>query len=154
MVFVRLYLVQHGEAKSDAEDPDRPLIDRGVDQVRQVAASAAAAGFVTVERVVHSGKTRARQTAEIWGEALGVPVTPGDGLAPGDNPSIWAGRLEGGDNVMLVGHLPHLAKLAALLLVGDEDRPAVAFRNGGLVGLQRDGPYWSVNVVLPPDPVP
>jgi hypothetical protein len=30
------------------------------------------------------------------------------------------------------------------------DRPVVAFRNGGLVGLDREGPYWSVFVVLPP----
>lgn len=51
---------------------------------------------------------------------------------------------------MLVGHLPHLAKLAGLLLVGDADRPVVAFENGGLVSLQRDATAWSLFVVLPP----
>jgi phosphohistidine phosphatase SixA len=42
---------------------------------------AAAAGIVTVERIVHSGKTRARQTAETWGEVLGVPVHEAEGVA-------------------------------------------------------------------------
>lgn len=148
---MRLYLVQHGEAKSEAEDPDRPLTERGADRVRRVAVSAVTAGLVTVERVVHSGRTRARQTAETWGQILGIPVEAGEGLAPGDDPSVWAGRLEGGGNLMLVGHLPHLAKLAALLLVGDADLPVVAFRNGALVGLRQDGAYWSVFVLLPPE---
>jgi phosphohistidine phosphatase len=153
VVAVRLYLVQHGEATSEAEDPDRPLTDRGAGQVRQVAAAATAARLVDVERIVHSGKTRARQTAEMWAEKLGVPVETADGLSPGDDPSIWAGRLTGG-SVMMVGHLPHLAKLAGLLIVGEEGRPVVTFRNGGLVGLEQDDRSWSVIVVLPPTPVP
>lgn len=146
---MRVYLVQHGEATSEAEDPDRPLTDRGAGQVRRVAAAATALGLVDVERVVHSGKTRARQTAEVWGETLGVPVEGAGGLSPGDDPSIWAARLTGG-NVMVVGHLPHLAKLTGLLVVGDPDRPVVTFRNGGLVGIQHDEGGWSVFVVLPP----
>jgi phosphohistidine phosphatase len=148
VVVVRLYLVQHGEAKSEAEDPDRPLTEQGASQVRQVADAAAAAGLVTVERIVHSGKTRARQTAETWGETLGVKIEEADGLAPNDDPSIWAGRLADA-HIMLVGHLPHLAKLAGLLLVGDASRPVVTFRNGGLVGLQQDDYGWSVVVVFP-----
>jgi phosphohistidine phosphatase len=86
---VRVYLVQHGEAKSEEEDPDRPLTDRGATEVRRVAGVAAGAGSVMVERIVHSGKTRARQTAAVWGEALGVPIDETDGLAPRDDPAIW-----------------------------------------------------------------
>jgi len=147
----RLYLVQHGEAMNPEEDPDRPLTDRGATDVRRVAQLAAGARSVAVERVVHSGKTRARQTAEVWGEMLGVPVEVSDGLAPLDDPRIWATRVtaETGD-LMLVGHLPHLAKLAGLLLAGDADRSVVAFRQGGLVGLGRGPAGWSVWLVLPP----
>jgi phosphohistidine phosphatase len=119
--------------------------------VRRVVRQATGAGNVTAERIVHSGKTRARQTAAAWGEALGVPVEEADGLAPLDHPAIWATRVAtpAGD-LMLVGHLPHLAKLAGLLLAGDSDRPIIAFRQGGLVGLE-DGPArWSVWLVLPP----
>lgn len=43
MVLVRLHLVQHREATSEAEDPDRPLTGRAADQVRRVAVAAAEA---------------------------------------------------------------------------------------------------------------
>lgn len=148
---MRLYLVQHGEATSEEEDPERPLSDRGASDVRRVVRQATGSGSATAERIVHSGKTRAQQTAAAWGEAHGVPVEAADGLAPRDDPAIWATRVtaEAGD-LMLVGHLPHLAKLAGLLLAGDSDRPVIAFRQGGLVGLE-DGPTrWSVWLILPP----
>jgi phosphohistidine phosphatase len=57
---VRRYLVEHGEAKSEEEDPDRPLTDRGVIDVRRVVGVVAGPGGVMVERIVHSGKMRAR----------------------------------------------------------------------------------------------
>ena len=144
---MRLYLVQHGEAKPETEDPARPLTDAGSARVREVVADATAAGLVKVDRIVHSGKTRARQTAEAWGEALGVTVETRDGLAPNDDPSIWAGQV-GGDELMLVGHLPHLEKLTKLLIGDDADQPA--FRNGELIGLERDDSgRWAV-VISPP----
>jgi phosphohistidine phosphatase len=57
---VRLYLVEHGEAKSEEEDPGRPLTDRGVIDVRRVVGVASGVGGVIVERIVHSEQTRAR----------------------------------------------------------------------------------------------
>jgi len=35
---MKLYLVQHGEANSKAEDPQRPLAERGRGDVARVAA--------------------------------------------------------------------------------------------------------------------
>ena len=51
---------------------------------------------------------------------------------------------------MLVGHLPHLAKLVGLLLVGDGDRPVITFRPGGLVGLDQTEAGWSASLIVPP----
>jgi len=149
---MRLHLVQHGEAKSEEEDPERPLTDRGASDVGRVARHVAATGAIAVTQIHHSGKTRARQTAEAWGEALGVPVAEAEGLAPKDDPTIWATRVPGepGD-FMLVGHLPHLSKLAAILVAGNADRPAVAFRPGGVVGLEQGDDGWSLFLALPPD---
>lgn len=148
---MRLYLVQHGEAKSEEEDPERPLTDRGARDVRRVADLAVEIGAVGIGRVVHSGKTRARQTAEIWGGVVGVPVLEEKGLAPLDDPSIWAARLAGEEqDLMVVGHLPHLASLAGLLLAGDPERPPVTFRQGALVGLERNQAGWSIWLLLPP----
>ena len=59
---MRLYLVQHGEAKSKTEDPQRPLTERGREDVARVAAFAASAGL-QVGQIRHSGKRRAEETA-------------------------------------------------------------------------------------------
>jgi phosphohistidine phosphatase len=148
---VRLYLIQHGEAKSEEQDPDRPLTDHGVTDVRRVVGVAAGTGSVVVERILHSGKTRARQTAAPWGEALDVPIEEADGLAPRDDPAIWAARVAAESrDMMLVGHLPHLARLAGFLVAGDPDCPLIAFRQGGLVGLEEGPAGWSVWLVLSP----
>jgi phosphohistidine phosphatase len=107
---MRLYLVQHGEAKTEQEDPERPLTDRGAEEVRRVATRATERARLAIGQILHSGKTRARQTAEIWAEVLGVPVDQSEALAPLDDPKVWAARLDTGlEDLMLVGHLPHLA---------------------------------------------
>ena len=42
--FMRLYLVQHGEAKSEAEDPERSLTIRGEEETRKISDAAKKAG--------------------------------------------------------------------------------------------------------------
>ena len=65
-----LYLMQHGEATTEAENPARPLTDTGRAAVERVAARAKAAD-VRIDRCVHSGKLRAEQTAELLVGVLG-----------------------------------------------------------------------------------
>lgn len=144
--------MQHGQAKTEEEDPERPLTDQGVDDVRRVARHAVDRLGVRAARVVHSGKTRARQTAELWSAALDADARPVDGLAPNDDPIVWRDRLDGErDDLVLVGHLPHLDRLSALLLTGDPNRSVIRFRPGGLVVLDRTDTGWIVPVVLPPE---
>lgn len=148
-----LYLVQHGEAKPEAEDPARPLTDRGRQEVTRVARAALRAG-VAVAAIAHSGKRRARETAELLATELrparGVREEPG--LAPMDDPAIAQRAVEQAtDPVMLVGHLPHLGRLASLLLLGDPAREIVAFRMGGIVCLAREEGRWRVRWVLTPE---
>src|SRR2546422_11445957 len=63
------YLVQHGEAKPEQEDPARPLTDRGRHEVERVA-QAAQRSEVAVAAIFHSGKLRAQQTADLRAAAL------------------------------------------------------------------------------------
>ncbi len=147
-----LYLVQHGEAKAEADDPARPLTDRGRREVEHVARVAAAR--VQVASIAHSGKLRALQTAEILAAELRPPrgVRQLAGLAPMDDPAIaQQAALQATDRVMLVGHLPHLSRLASLLLVGDSAREIVAFRMGGIVCLGRDEGRWRLKWILTPE---
>ena len=154
-----IYLMQHGEAVAEAEDPARPLTAEGRSCVGQVAARAAAAG-VCFDMVVHSRKLRSEQTAGILAEAVGATdrVQPRTGLSPKDpvRPvADWLRGVPGETNgqVAVVGHLPSLNRLASLLVAGDEQAQIVVFRMGGLVRLvpkqDRDG--YSVDWVLTPE---
>ncbi len=153
---MRVYLVQHAHALPEEVDPERPLSPEGREAASRVAAFLARVGLQPAQ-IHHSGKTRARQTAEIFAEALRVPeVVESPGLAPKDDPAIWAERLGREPRpLMLVGHLPHLARLTGLLLTGDPDRRPVAFRNAGVVCLERsEGGEWSLLWAVVPEVLP
>lgn len=53
--------------------------------------------------------------------------------------------------LMLVGHLPHLSRLASLLILGDAGKEVIRFRMGGVVCLGRNDNGWSVNWALVPE---
>jgi phosphohistidine phosphatase len=149
-----LYLVQHGEAKKEEDDPQRGLTDRGFKDVARTAIYARKLGL-KVSVIHHSGKTRALQTAQILADYLkpGKGSSPADALAPMDDPAAWAGRIAGmHEDVMLVGHLPYMAKLAGLLLCGDTEKMFVDFKMGGVVCLKRsDDGRWALEWMIVPE---
>ena len=137
---MKLYLVQHGEAVSKAVDPDRPLSERGRGDVERVAGLLERAGL-RVGQTIHSGKTRARQTAEILAAMLSPDQTPSarGGLDPKDPVAPVAEQIaDFADDTMLVGHLPFMARLVTVLLTADETRTVVSFQPGSIVCLERD----------------
>ena len=147
---MRVYLVRHGEANSEEVDRERHLSGRGANEVRRIATDAVSHLGVRPARVVHSGKARARETAEIWSGLIAADLAEGDSLAPNDDPSIWAARLEGdADDTMLVGHLPHLERLVGLLVTGKADTAVAGFPPGGLVALERADRGWVVSAARP-----
>ena len=151
---VDLYLMQHGEAVQEQDDPQRPLTADGRADVHRVAAVAWAAG-VRLGVCFHSGKLRAKQSAELLATALdGARVETMDGLAPNDKVAPVARWLRDREDsaVAVVGHLPSLGRLASLLLAGDETAGVVAFHMGGLVRLVPQGPgeTYAVDWALTP----
>jgi phosphohistidine phosphatase len=154
---MELYLAQHGQAKTEQEDPARPLTDEGGVEVTKVARALAATGL-RVGTIRHSGKLRARQTADILADALRPDrgVAQLEGLSPNDDPALVRAVVEAEPGpLMLVGHLPHLSRLTSLLLVDSSERAIVTFRMGGVVCLGRgDDRSWTVRWVLTPDLLP
>jgi phosphohistidine phosphatase len=154
-----LYLVQHGEAKREEEDPSRPLSEKGKDDIARTASYLSRLGTFA-PRILHSGKLRAEQTAEIIASSLEPTSRRGlsrtDGLSPLDDPGTWGDRLKYmTEDIMLVGHLPHLGNLSSLLLCGDKEKNAVSFRMGCVVCLGRDEKRaWSLHWMIMPEIVP
>src|SRR5207244_10877639 len=149
------YLVQPGEAKPEQEAPARPLTDRGRREVARVA-QAAQRSEVAVAEIVHSGKLRAQQTADLLAAALspvgGVRAVAG--LAPLDDPAAARELLDqAAAPRMIVGHLPHLSRLTSLLLVGDPTRAIVSFRMGAIVCLTWEQESWRLTWRPPPQRV-
>ena len=149
---MKLYLAQHGEAKSEVEDPQRSLTDLGRKEVEQVA-QAASRLSLHPSKVYHSGKLRAKQTAEILANALGSPLEATSGLNPNDNVPGWADRVSRmQEDLLIVGHLPFLEKFASLLMTGDESVRPVLFRYGAMVCLERkESGRWGVRWILTPE---
>lgn len=150
---LRHYLVRHGEAKADMEDPARPLSDRGREEVQRVAQHVAILGLEVAE-TRHSGKLRARQTAEILAKHL-LPkrgIREAEGLAPGDEPERARIELETAQEpLMLVGHLPHLSRLASALLIGDPEKEIIWLEMAAIVCLARTEAGFRLLWILTPE---
>lgn len=138
MAVTRLYLCQHGDALTADVDPDRPLSERGTTDVCNVAN--ALSGGIQVDAFLHSGKTRARQTAELLHERLApaAPIETASGLAPKDPPADFTEALASREgSLMVVGHMPFVGALASHLL-GRAEHDVVAFQPGAVAGLERN----------------
>jgi phosphohistidine phosphatase len=151
---VALFLVQHGKSLSKEQDPEQGLSVEGFADARRIAEVASMYG-VRPEAVKHSGKKRARQTAEIFaGALLGETSKTGaiSGIDPLDDVTAVANTLKTSDNFMLVGHLPFMEQLTGFLITGVVDRVVFKFQNGGIVCLDKDqgGQWWYIKWALMP----
>jgi phosphohistidine phosphatase len=155
-----IYLVQHGQALPKEQDPQRPLSDEGraatAGVAEHLAARAAQPIDPPISEVRHSGKLRARQTAEILAGVLcpEATLTVVEGMNPEDDPRTIYDELSSGRDrpgaVMLVGHLPHLGRLAGLLLAGDAHKTPIGFANAGVLKICPAPTGWAVKWYLTP----
>jgi phosphohistidine phosphatase len=148
-----LYLVQHGQSLPKEIDPERSLSDEGKSTVDRIAKVAADYG-VHVSLIKHSGKARARQTAEIMASHLHPErgLQESEGLNPNDDVGSVAEVISGDENMMLVGHLPFMEKIVSYLVAGSSDKRVFKFQNGGIVCLDRDPEEnsWHIKWTLMP----
>jgi len=147
-----LYLVQHGKAKSKDEDPERPLNAQGRRETERIAELAARLDL-GIQEIRHSGKTRAEETAVIFGRAMNLMgnVTAVEGIHPTDNVEPVANGLAGEtEPIMLVGHLPFMPRMVGQLVHEDAEESPVEFRNSGIVCLVREAEGWRVDWQLNP----
>ena len=158
---MKLYLVQHAEAEEKDEDRLRPLSKQGRKDIEKIA-KFIRKSQLKVEEIVHSGKLRAEQTATVLATYLKPTkeLRISKSLEPLADPKIWREHLvKGGrvstNNIMLVGHLPHLSKLSALLLIDNENSTIVAFSKGGVTCLNKtEDNHWTIHWIITPKMIP
>lgn len=148
-----LLLVQHGKSLPKEMDPDQGLSPEGRLEVERIAELAAAQG-VHVAKILHSGKKRAEETALIFASTLrpDLGVFQRNGMNPLDDVTKMAAELKSADNLMLVGHLPFMERLAGFLITGSSDRLVIKFQNAGIVCLEQDpaSSSWFIKWTLMP----
>jgi len=151
---MKLYLVQHGEAVAKEIDPDRPLSERGVRDMEKMA-RLLKQGEISVGRVLHSGKRRAEQTAQVLATAImpgGQPEST-KGINPNDDIVSFAKKLNDIHiDTLVASHLPFMARLVSLLITGNPEHGAVAYKPGSIVCLQlQDEGKWILEWMIRPE---
>jgi phosphohistidine phosphatase len=133
---MHVLLVHHAEAVGPAVDPQRPLSAAGRAQAGRLADAVRALEWKP-DAIWHSGKLRARQTAEALLRACNpsADFRMVRGLQPDDPPAWIRDQLVAETRrVAVVGHMPHIAALALVLCPDGDGVPA-----HGAVGFDRDG---------------
>jgi phosphohistidine phosphatase len=109
-----VHLVHHADALGPHIDAQRPLSSLGLEQAAWLAQRAVEAG-VKPSAIWHSGKLRARQTAEAFLRACNPSARflMVRGLRPEDPVDWIRDMLEGEhEDVLAAGHMPHIAQLS------------------------------------------
>jgi phosphohistidine phosphatase len=152
-----LYLLRHADA-GDPEgwpgsDDARPLSNKGEKQSRRLGRFLESVGF-RPEAIITSPMVRARGTAEIVAEILGVDTTVDERLAFGlDAVGVEAILFDAGEpeRPMLVGHDPDFSELAAWMI----DAPSLPLKKGALVRIDTVRPIsrasGTLRWLVPPD---
>lgn len=150
---MKLYIVRHGEALSRFINPARPLSFDGRRSMEKLAAFLKPQKL-SVAEIWHSGKERARQTAEILSSAVTSQkeIKSIEGLNPEDpvEPVIEE-ILNLRDDLMIVSHLPFVDNLTRKLLIGGRDNEFITFPTGGMACLDTSLGNWRLVWFLYPE---
>jgi phosphohistidine phosphatase len=150
---MKVYLVRHGEAVSEAADRHRPLSKKGIADTRKIAGHLKSLS-VSADAVFHSGKKRAEETASIIAGVTGCrgALAQRENLLPDDDIDDMACYLKNSkDDVMVVGHLPFLSYLASCLLSGVKNTAFVEFQPSAVVCLEKRDNRFILNWAVNPD---
>lgn len=131
-----LYFVRHGRAEDRADWPPandhlRPLTEDGIQDMKKAAAALRKLG-VRPAAILTSPLVRARQTAEIVAEALGMPFEETAALEPGFGVGQLIDLLDahpGTESLLLVGHEPDFGIVVQMLCGGGR----VEVKKGSLI---------------------
>lgn len=151
---MKLYLMRHGEYVAENFQQGGALSKKGINDIKLLANFLQPANL-HVSQILHSGKLRAQQTAEIMTTGLICEQTPQiySQINPQDDVNIFIHSMtHSEEDILVVGHLPFMGRLVSQLLTGNENKEIIIFYPGTLVCLESsEAPIWTINWVLTPD---
>jgi phosphohistidine phosphatase len=147
---MKLYLMQHGIALPKEKDPEKPLSPDGKEETQRIAEFLREKS-IKIDAVWHSPKLRAKQTAQIVTDSIFCSeIKERDDLNPLDSVENFPQEIKSlNKNLMFIGHLPFLQKLASLLLSGSETNQFISFKNSGVVCLEYTE-TWKIGWIITP----
>lgn len=145
----QLWLLRHGEAEPHDARPDaeRRLTDRGREQAR-AAGSALAALTIQIHAAYTSPRVRARDTAILACEPLGIePIDhePLSGDFAADDALTLLAASEADQRVLVVGHEPDFSQV-----VYDLTGSRIDFKKGGIAAIRLNGSQGDLIVLMRP----
>lgn len=150
---MKLYLMRHGEALSPQIDPERGLTDNGKRKITDIA-NYLKHKPVNLERIFHSRKKRARETAQIMANIISpdIPLQQHAHIAPNDDTELILAELNLWDeDTLIASHLPFVPNLITELTGQDAYLTAVTFETGTVVCLEKgNGDKWNISWAICP----
>src|SRR5881392_4117975 len=149
---MKLYLVRHGKARKGGKDRLRPLTRVGVEEMEAMAGLLRRMR-VRVGAIWHSDRVRAIETAKILAKVVRGKMIEREGMGPEDGIGpILRGISQAREDLIIVGHLPHLGRVVSRLVRGSASGEVVRFKTGGVTVLERQGNgRWLIDWALPPE---
>lgn len=141
--------MQHGDAEPESVNSERPLSQKGTDDIQRLCQRMQALG-IELTHIFHSGKRRAEQTAGIISQQLAPMVKPAiaGGLKANDDPAVITAVIEQmDDNVLIASHMPFVSRLCSTLLTGSPDTE-FASQPGTLFCLEKNSDRWRMIYML------
>ena len=152
---MKLYCMRHCDALGAEIDPERHLSEQGNLDAHKIADHLQHQG-THISHVIHSGITRAKETAVIMAQACGAEKVDEAPLLLGENADIdavVAVASHAVEDTLLVGHMPFMSHLVAKLIMEQSSSAhLITFPPGTVVCLNRLSPeQWMIDWILKPE---
>lgn len=136
---MKIYIIRHGDAKSESEDIKRPLNEKGIQDIRKIG-NFMKKLCIKIDKIYHSSKLRAKQTAEILSEYIEIKqgLIEITGLEPNADINILFDKfLEETEDFSIVGHLPYLSHFVSKLITGDENKSIIELKPASILCIEK-----------------
>lgn len=149
---MKLYLLRHGDSVDENVDALRPLSEKGIKEVQDLA-QIINRKTLNISTIFHSKKLRAKQTAEVLAKLIHFQgqILEIKGLNPMDDIEAIAHEINTFAkttkiNPLYVGHLPFLSNLVSRLILKDINKQIVAFEPSSMICMEYVGiEKWIIN---------